>query len=78
MNHPDHHVLLLVEAILDLLRLKDSTRSALPVWKLLILDVHTQKIISPIIKVSELREHDVTLFLYVSYPEGPYQHGWTP
>lgn len=38
--------------------------SAPPVWKVLILDAHTQKILSPIIKVSELRDHDVTLFLY--------------
>lgn len=35
-----------------------------PIWKILILDGVAQKILSPIMKVNDLREHGVTLFLY--------------
>ena len=35
----------------------------LPVWKLLVLDGAGQAIISPILKVNDLREQGVTLFL---------------
>lgn len=34
-----------------------------PVWKLFIMDSLAQRIISPLLKVNDLREHGVTLFL---------------
>lgn len=34
-----------------------------PVWKLFIMDGVGQKILAPLIKVNDLREHGVTLFL---------------
>lgn len=34
-----------------------------PVWKLFIMDGAGQKILAPLIKVNDLREHGVTLFL---------------
>lgn len=34
-----------------------------PVWKLFIMDTAGQKILAPLIKVNDLREHGVTLFL---------------
>lgn len=41
----------------------NDNSTKLPIWKVLILDNHTQKIVSPLVKVNELRSHDVTLFL---------------
>ena len=34
-----------------------------PVWKLFVMDAAGQKILGPLIKVNDLREHGVTLFL---------------
>lgn len=34
-----------------------------PVWKIFIMDTAGQKILAPLIKVNDLREHGVTLFL---------------
>lgn len=36
-------------------------------WKILILDSSGQAILSPILKVNELRESGVTLYLYPNY-----------
>ena len=33
-------------------------------WKVLVLDAAGQRILSPIMKVNELRDHGVTLYLY--------------
>ncbi len=37
-----------------------------PIWKLFIMDRTAQKIVSPVLKVNDLREHGVTLFLHFS------------
>jgi hypothetical protein len=42
--------------------LPDSTANR-PVWKFFIMDGAGQKILAPLIKVNDLREHGVTLFL---------------
>lgn len=34
------------------------------VWKVLVLDSAGQRILSPIMKVNDLRDHGVTLYLY--------------
>lgn len=35
-----------------------------PIWKLFIMDAAAQRIVSPILKVNDLREQGVTLFLH--------------
>ena len=37
-------------------------KSIRPVWKLFVMDAAGQKILGPLIKVNDLREHGVTLF----------------
>lgn len=40
-------------------------------WKVLILDAVGQRILSPIMKVNDLRDHGVTLYLYPSATHPP-------
>lgn len=46
----------------------DPTR---PVWKLFIMDQTAQRIVSPILKVNDLREQGVTLFLQLQTEREP-------
>jgi len=46
-----------------MLNFNAMTQADRPVWKLLVLDASGQAIISPILKVNDLREQGVTLFL---------------
>lgn len=61
--------IIILELLLDMLDLEkdyvDSQQtSPVPLtWKLLILDQSTSKIVSPVLKVSELRDQGVTLYL---------------
>lgn len=41
----------------------DSPQEA-AIWKILVMDGVGQRIISPMLKVNDLREHGVTLYLY--------------
>lgn len=43
---------------------KDANAPSPSAWKVLILDSTGQKIMAPIMKVNELREAGVTLYLY--------------
>ncbi len=43
----------------------------LPIWKVLILDNAAQKIIAPLLKVNDLREHGVTLFFQINSHRDP-------
>lgn len=40
-----------------------STPNETSVWKVLVLDATGQRILSPIMKVNDLRDHGVTLYL---------------
>lgn len=42
-----------------------------PIWKLFIMDAAAQRIVSPILKVNDLREHGVTLFLHFNAEREP-------
>lgn len=43
---------------------KSSNSTLSDLWKVLILDDYTQKILSTLMKVNELREHGITVHLY--------------
>lgn len=45
---------------------EEPVETATPVWKVLIYDKTGQDIIGPLMKVSELRDHGVTVHMYVS------------
>lgn len=47
-----------------------SAPSEASVWKVLVLDSAGQKILSPIMKVNDLRDHGVTLYLYLQRAPG--------
>ena len=61
--------IIILELLLDMLDLEKDyvdpqQTSPVPLtWKLLILDQSTSKIVSPVLKVSELRDQGVTLYL---------------
>ncbi len=37
-----------------------------PVWKIFIMDQSSQRIVSPLLKVNDLRENGITLFLQIN------------
>jgi sec1 family domain-containing protein 1 len=51
--------------ILNLNQPLNASMAVEPVWKLLIFDTYGQDIISPLLNVKQLREHAVTLHLFV-------------
>ena len=38
-----------------------------PVWKILVLDQHTQDVLATVLRVTDLRDAGVTLHVYVSW-----------
>ena len=51
------------EHLVEMLNFNLHESPTRPVWKLFVMDAAGQKILGPLIKVNDLREHGVTLFL---------------
>lgn len=52
-----------LEHLVEILNFNLPESPTRPVWKLFVMDAGGQKILGPLIKVNDLREHGVTLFL---------------
>ena len=59
---------LFLEHLVEMLNFNLPEGPNRPVWKLFIMDTGGQKILAPLIKVNDLREHGVTLFLQLKAP----------
>ena len=61
-----YFIFVVVEAVINMLHFNVSNKDetdGVSTWKILVLDAVGQRILSPLLKVSELRDHGVTLYL---------------